>query len=216
MDGIVNWISKNPYWAAAGLFASFLGLLFAIVIPIVQRRKKSLSFTWSTSVLVKNARPKIDGLEILFEGRPVDSIYVTKIHIWNSGNTLIRESDFYPNKELEVGFQDKDAKVLSAKVERESADTCKTRTSINDVTKAIKISFDYLEKKQGAIISIYHANSEIVKIYGKLIEGKIRDKTPFNDLVEASIVPYMNATAFGLLVNPVKILLNIEKKHKKD
>ena len=39
MKTIATWISENPYIAAAGLIATFLGLIIAIITPIIQRCK---------------------------------------------------------------------------------------------------------------------------------------------------------------------------------
>ena len=52
MDAIANWIAKNPYFTAAGLFATFLGLIIAIIVPIIQRRRKQLYYTTSTTLKI--------------------------------------------------------------------------------------------------------------------------------------------------------------------
>lgn len=41
MKTIATWISENPYIAAAGLIATFLGLIIAIITPIIQRKKSN-------------------------------------------------------------------------------------------------------------------------------------------------------------------------------
>ena len=47
MKTIATWISENPYIAAAGLIATFLGLIIAIITPIIQRKRKQLHYTIS-------------------------------------------------------------------------------------------------------------------------------------------------------------------------
>lgn len=46
MKTIATWISENPY-IAAGLIATFLGLIIAIITPIIQRKRKQLHYTIS-------------------------------------------------------------------------------------------------------------------------------------------------------------------------
>lgn len=47
MKTIATWISENPYISAAGLIATFLGLIIAIITPIIQRKRKQLHYTIS-------------------------------------------------------------------------------------------------------------------------------------------------------------------------
>ena len=102
MDAIANWIAKNPYLTAAGLFATFLGLIIAIVTPIIQRKRKRLYYTLSTTPLVKGTVSNIKDLEVLFSGKHIERLSVTNVKLWNSGNTLITNDDFYKKHELKL------------------------------------------------------------------------------------------------------------------
>lgn len=206
METIVDWVLHNPYWAALGSIVGVLGFFISIIMGAVQRKRKSISFTRDTTVLIKNTKPEIEGLEITYQGKPVSSIYITKIHLWNSGNTLIKRQDFYPDKEIRVEMKESSVQVLSARIEKESADTCKVSINIDEKEAVLKMDFEYLEKKQGAVISIYHTKSEDVKVSGKLIEGKLRDRTATSELIDSAIVSYTGTTMFQITYNSIELI----------
>lgn len=81
MDAIANWIANNPYLTAAGLFATFLGLIIAIVTPIIQKKRKRLYYTLSTTPLVKRTVANIKNLKVLFSGKHIESLSVTNIKL---------------------------------------------------------------------------------------------------------------------------------------
>lgn len=66
METIAKWISDNPYLTAAGLFATFLGLIIAIITPIIQRKRKQLYYTINTTPLVEENISNVKNLEIFF------------------------------------------------------------------------------------------------------------------------------------------------------
>lgn len=176
MEKIANWIAENPYLTAAGLFATFLGLIIAIVTPIVQKRRKNLCFSYSTTPLVKKDVSNINGIEISFHGSPVEQLSVSNVQIWNGGNTIIAFEDFYKGHELNLNFQD-NVTILGIDMLKQSEDTieCKTELSSTKVT----FSFQAFEKKEYISFNIYHTGNTETKILltGKIKEGKILNKT---------------------------------------
>lgn len=175
MDAIANWIAKNPYLTAAGLFATFLGLIIAIVTPIMQRKRKRLYYTLSTTPLVKGTVSNIKGLEVLFSGKHIERLSVTNVKLWNSGNTLITDDDFYKNHELKlINHNSKNCTILGVKIIKQSADTIQC-----EIDDTFTFSFQALEKKDYITFNIYHTGNENVKfaLEGKIKEGKIINKT---------------------------------------
>ena len=86
-------ISKNPVIVLSGWLATMVALVLAIVIPIIQRKRKELSFKYETSLLVTNKLSEVDGLNILFKGEPVEQLAVAVVEISNNGNRTIEISD---------------------------------------------------------------------------------------------------------------------------
>lgn len=176
MEKIVNWISNNPYLAAAGLLVTFLGFIWGIVATIVQRERKQLYYTFSTTQLVEEELTAIRDMEILFRGEHIDTLSVTNICIWNSGNIVIKEADdFYPKHKLKItpcGF-----KILSIAMLEESSDTIESYFTINN--NEIDISFQTFEKGDYISFNVYHTGNNKCEfnVHGKILNGKIINKT---------------------------------------
>ena len=176
MDTIANWISSNPYWTVAGLFASFLGMILAIIVPIVQRKRKQLCYTISTTQLVEEKTSSIEGVTILYKDNPVDVLSVANIRIWNGGNTIITSEDFYTKHPLKV-IPLQDFVILGVDIPKESSDTIESHITI--VNDQIYISFQSFEKKDYISFNVFYTgNSKAqLSIDGKIKEGKIINKT---------------------------------------
>lgn len=175
MDAIANWIAKNPYLTAAGLFATFLGLIIAIVTPIMQRKRKRLYYTLSTTPLVKETVSSIKDLEVLFSGKHIERLSVTNVKLWNSGNTLITNDDFYNKHKLKlINYNTKNCAILGVDIIKQSTDTIQC-----EIDDTFTFYFQALEKKDYITFNIYHTGNENVKfaLEGKIKEGKIINKT---------------------------------------
>lgn len=144
MDAIANWIAKNPYLTATGLLATFLGLIIAIITPIIQRKRKRLYYTLSTTPLVERAVSNIKDLEVLFSGKHIESLSVTNVRLWNSGNTLITNDDFYKNHELNlINKNTLFCTILGVDIIKQSADTIQC-----EIDDTLTFSFQAFEKKR--------------------------------------------------------------------
>ena len=176
MDKIVNWISENPYWTAAGLLATFIALIIAVITPIIQRRKKRIFFSFSNTPLVSRDVAKINGIEILFQGKPVEQVSVSSIHIWNGGNTIITQDDFYKGHELLLKPRDK-ISILGVDLLKQSEETIECKTQCSDVNVAL--SFQALEKRDYISLNLYYTGNAdtVFELRGKIKEGKIINKT---------------------------------------
>lgn len=176
MESIANWIAENPYVTAAGLFATFLGLIVAIITPIIQRRRKNLFFSYSTTPLVKEDIANIYGIEILFHGSPVEQLSVSSVHIWNGGNTIITPDDFYKDHGLKLISQS-GISILGIDMLKQSEDTIDCQMKCSPI--AVDFSFQAFEKKEYISFNVYHTgNAETeLTLTGKIKEGKIVNKT---------------------------------------
>ena len=176
MNGLAKWIVENPYWTAAGLLATFLGLIVAIITPIIQRRRKNLCFSYSTTPLVKEDVANINGIEILFHGNPVEQLSVSSVHIWNGGNTIITPDDFYKGHELSLKPEN-DVIILGVDMLKQSEETIECKTRCSDFN--IYFDFQAFEKKEYISFNIYHTGNveTVLELCGKIKEGKILNKT---------------------------------------
>lgn len=221
MEKIANWIVENPYLTAAGLFATFLGLIIAIITPIIQKRRKNLCFSYSTTPLVKKDVSNINGIEISFHGSPVEQLSVSNVQIWNGGNTIITFEDFYKGHELNLSFQD-NTTILGIDMLKQSEDTIECKTELS-YTK-VDFSFQAFEKKEYISFNIYHTGNVETKLLlnGKIKEGKILNKTVdiekqislVMDIGNNSLVPL--ASSIGSLFFVLLSLFTVSHHNKSD
>lgn len=221
MENIANWIAKNPYFTAAGLIATFLGLIIAIIVPIIQKRRKNLCFSYSTTPLVKKDISNINGIEISFHGNPVEQLSVSNVQIWNGGNTIIAFEDFYKGHELNLSLNDK-AIILGIDMLKQSEDTIECTTKLSNAQ--VNFSFQSFEKKEYVSLNIYHTGNAETKLLlnGKIKEGKILNKTIdmekqislVMDFGYVSLVPF--ATSIGSLILSICSLFKVEHHNKND
>ena len=70
------------------------------------RRYKQLAFYVTTWNLVQDFATKFTKLELLFGGKPIRTISVSKISIWNEGNETIHASDIADADRLRLSVVD--------------------------------------------------------------------------------------------------------------
>ena len=105
----------------------------------------------------------------------------TNVKIWNGGNQILEQTDFYPEKELRVVIPH-NCRILAATVVDETEDTCNIKINLlKDKPNEAIISFYCLEPKQGATFNIYHTNVDEKET---ILEGKIKDGKILNKSIE--------------------------------
>lgn len=144
------------------IFSSLIGLFgtaFGFWSHFYSNKRKELSYTISTSQIIKNNNSFQDEIEIMYKGEKFDSLSVSNFTIWNSGNKMIEASDIALTNPLRISAT-KDAMILSAKVvnvvEPSNMLVVADHSSSN---KERQISFDYLDSKQGAVIQVLHTGN---------------------------------------------------------
>lgn len=135
-------------------------------------------------MLVENSLSKLEGLDIKFHGNAIDTLSVTGVKLFNSGNTIVEKKDVYKNHEILIAFDDPDVQILSYKIVYQSSDTISAEVSENE--KGLIVSFEAMEKKEYLIAYIYHTggiNSKI-KVDGKIKEGKILNYQKMKNFID--------------------------------
>jgi hypothetical protein len=91
-----------------GIVIGVLGVLAAIVVPIIvsrlERRKKSLAYEILANTSLISIRDEIkDELQILFRGKPAESLHLILVKIINNGNVPIVPTDHIRPLSLSLG-----------------------------------------------------------------------------------------------------------------
>ena len=173
IDRIAEIIQNNPYFVIISFCVAILGIITSIVIAIIQKRKKRLSYSYSTNVLVTDKLSKIKELVITFKGKEINQLSITSFKISNNGNVTIENDDVYKGHELEIISVAKEDLIIGARPISHTSDTVDARTSFSE--SKVKISFQTLEPKDYLTVNVYHRGDENTKfeLTGKIKETKI-------------------------------------------
>ena len=215
MDKLIEGIANNPYLVLAVEVATLIGLIIAIIIPIVQKRKKRLSFSYVTNVLINKKLSEVDDLLISFKGEKIDYLYVTCFIIINNGNVTIESSDVYKGHELKISPIETATRVISAKIISQSSDTVNGLLSLDDSN--VNVSFQTFEVKDYLSINIYHMGNENTKftMTGKIKETKIIqssigyvDKNTVKKVPNKYFLDFFFWVVFALLLSLISNILS--------
>lgn len=168
MNVVIDWICKNPLATAIGFLATLLSLIIAIIVPILQRKKKILGYAIKTEPILDANTAKIEGLSIKYKDNDIECLYLTIIKLFNNGNVLIDKKDFYKDKELTITVEN--GKIIDSHISKQSSDTIEAKLLTND--NSIKVDFVTFEKKDYVTIRLYHTGSDVI-VKGRYREGKI-------------------------------------------
>lgn len=145
--------------------------LFAIITWVKSRVKRELSFDRVTALLADNGEGIADDLKLLYKGNELESIYVSWITIWNSGNQEIRREDIASEHPLCVKCKNKNT-ILNAKIKIES-DTASCFHISQPYEDQIEIEFEFVNKHEGIVLQILHTGKpENLRLTCRIKGGK--------------------------------------------
>ena len=208
MSFLAEQIENNPYFVVIGWSATVIAFILGIIFFLLQRKHKSISFTYRTIELVSKPpiAPKTEGLSITYNGEKVDNLSVTSCRIFNSGNVLIEEEDLYTNHKLKISPDNPcSKKVLFANIRESSSDTIGSNVDLNHNGEVI-VLFQSLEKNECIELDIYHTLDADVKFK---LEGKIKNGGKILNRREYNIKPMSSEELQfrSLIDNAVNIIL---------
>lgn len=179
---LTKWIAENPVITTWITLISLLGVVITIIALILQikdKRKRAIYYTITSTVLVDNEVSQLEGIKILFYEQEVATVVVSNIKLWNGGNEILEEKDFYPEHKLKVTVPENE-KILAVALIEETDDVCKVNIKISEQKEnEALVSFYCLEPHQGAEINVYHTNIDAneTELIGKIKGGKVVNKS---------------------------------------
>ena len=103
-------ILRDSIWQFIGAILA----LIAIILILVQRKRKALSYKIISNTPLVKIKEDIKGrLQVLFDEKPVESIYLIIIKFINSGNLPIKSADY--ESPVNLNFNE-DVQLLTAEV----------------------------------------------------------------------------------------------------
>lgn len=199
MGTILKQISNNPIIVLTGWLGTMIALIIAIILPIIQKKRKRINYQYSTNVLITDKLSEVNDLQVTFKNEPIESLSVTSINLANNGNVTIENNDIYKGHNLTIIPKDVNTTILFAKVISQSSDT--VECDIHYTNENATISFQTFEKGDYTNINIYHTGNDDseFEVKGKIKEGKITSTKPKErTLATMSFVLSMSAALLTL------------------
>lgn len=184
-----------------GIFLGVLGILLTIILFVLSLKYKKPSFYIKSATFdYKPLKNKVKTLEIFYEKKPIEQLTISRILFINKGTEGISKNDIVQNDPIKIKLSSQ-YKIYESLILYNDDQRKSNFDIISDFqNNIVKITFDYLETYQGAIIQIIHNGYE-----GNIkITGGIRNVKNITKLTEKSGEPwfygYFTITAFIILV----------------
>lgn len=195
------------------LSASTLIGIPAFIYSIATRNKKELSYSKREEVLVSPVSGDSGKIKMYYDGQEVQNVSVSRYAIWNSGNEKLEPQDFVSDKPLTISAKG-DAVILDIAIDYKSDEDNKIEI-VNPTSKDAEIQFEYLSRRDGAIIQVVHTGkAEEIELSCKIKGGKkLREYAPksskYSDFAEYLTLAtlYISAAACVSLILAYKYSL---------
>lgn len=107
-------IFRDPLWQSVGAILTLLAIFVSILLYRRQRKRKSLSYKIvSCAPLLSIGEEIKNGLQILYNNKPIQQAHLVLVEIFNSGNTPVTTKDYEHPITLKFGEQ---AKILTTEI----------------------------------------------------------------------------------------------------
>jgi hypothetical protein len=172
---IPNWIVPTLIGIAGSGVFYWLGRRY--------RPRSRLAFQKSDFMVVghTNSTKSLGGIKILFKDVDVPRVVVTRLAVWNVGNTVVDASQLATSAPLALAVE-AGALILDAQIVKASnaANMCRLRIA-EDLTRAF-VEFDYLNEQDGALFQVTHTGAQnTAKLTGS-IKGIAKGVEDWGDL----------------------------------
>jgi len=153
------FLYQNPWLNLLFLILALASIITSLVIYLKSKKEKKPYFNKRSFTLIQDQLGAIEDVQILFRGKPVRNLTLTKFALWNGGRDPIYNDDIAPTDQIHIEVTD-NADLLSAQIVYSATQANNFISNINREQKRISISFDYFSKNEGVVLNIYHTGSD--------------------------------------------------------
>lgn len=164
-----DFFDSNPCFNAISFLLAIAGIFFSVFFYKKSKKEKRPIYMLRTVNLVRENIQKIDRINILYDGRPVNNLSITKIALWNGGKSTIDNKDVAKNDPLRLAIGN-DCNFLNAEIIYQKNASNGFNISISDDQKYINITFDYFDFEEGIVLQVFHTGhkSSDISLMGQI------------------------------------------------
>jgi len=164
-------------WGVVATIGAVVVSIAAIVVGLRAIWRKKPVWAYITSKIIGLDTDAPAGLKLSFNEKPVRDAYRTTFIFFNKGRETIRENDVA----ADIAIHFKEATILQPPVILKSSNAA-IKFSAKQTDKggdnAIKLSFDYLDHNDGAVVEVLHTKSQEITRSGT-IKGADRKRIDY-------------------------------------
>jgi hypothetical protein len=163
----ITFFKGNPIFNIISFSLAIIGIILSFYFYHKGKRSRIPTYMLRTINLVKEGINKIERVEILFSGKKINNLSITKIALWNDGKETINQSDVAANDPLKI-IIDNDFEILDAEIIFKKNTANDFKIDISENKKSVNIEFDYFDYEEGIVMQLSHTgpSSSNLKIVG--------------------------------------------------
>lgn len=169
-------IIRDPLWQFVGAILALVAIALSILLPLIQRRSKRLSYEVISKTALLNIDKEITGrVEILLDGKPIKDVSLAVVKIINSGTVPIPANDYERPICLRFG---NNARILSYEIIDRIPESLQPKIYMKDENEA-NVTLEPVLMNGGDSVSLKVLISEIeenIEVDGRIIGVREIDK----------------------------------------
>ena len=152
----MKWLEGGATINVIFLVLAIAGILSSIYFYIRSRRERRLVFHVRTFPLIRKSIGTVPELSIAYRGKPVTTLSLTRLALWNAGSQTITKADIVASEPLRVRAEG-EGEILAAQVSFTRRPAAHLAANLDAMS--ILLSFDFLDQSDGGILDIYHSGT---------------------------------------------------------
>jgi hypothetical protein len=205
----VKWLEGGATINVIFLVLAIAGILSSIYFYIRSRRERRLVFHVRTFPLIRKSIGTVPELSIAYRGKPVTTLSLTRLALWNAGSQTITKADIVASEPLRVRAEG-EGEILAAQVSFTRRPAAHLAANLDAMS--ILLSFDFLDQSDGGILDIYHSGTLKFDVVGNIL-GHLPDPDKFKYFSLLFFMLYMPILIFAIA--PLFLSLLYSKIFKK-
>jgi hypothetical protein len=180
---IKTFLNQNWVGTTIGL-ASFV---IATIVTYWLRPQSRLAVQTNTFQLLGRHSVLPKDLEFVYKGKSVQNVALSRVALWNIGNTTIQGNQIVHSDPLRVIIAS-DSEILDASIHTCTRAVNEFRCNLRPgSTSEVLIGFDFLDARDGGLVQIIHTGSVKVQVVGTVRgvpKGILRVASPHQSKIE--------------------------------
>jgi len=141
-----------------GIIGIIIGIFGSYYFYRKSLREKAPCWVIRSNNLIKGFSSRFQNLQVLFKGKQVENLTISKVMFWNDGAETIKNDDIETVNRIRISTT-KEVSLLDAKILATNNHSSQFEVNLDEENNCVYLEFDYLDKKQGAVVQVIHTGS---------------------------------------------------------